>query len=326
MNKKKVTNQNPRLQSRIDIQKPIPSVHDSDLRLLRIFMAVVRNGGFSAAQTELNISQSSISESIGALEVRFGVNLCDRGRSGFRMTQHGVDLHDAAHSLFQDIENFQNRIGEFRNEISGRIFLGIVDGIATIENLSLTRALEVLNIEAPAVDLELRVDSPQSLISGVQNGRYDVAVLPIFRKIPGIASIAINPPVKQSLYCGIGHPMFGLADSAITNEALESTSFAARKHMEGRPYPGKVKYSERAWTNDMECLATLILTGRFIAYLPVPFARLWVNEGSMRILRSKDLSYSANLFLITRVGDCSNATKFLCNCLSSANKIAVAEK
>ena len=35
-------------------------VHDVDLRLLRVFDAVVRSGGFSAAQAELNVGQSTI--------------------------------------------------------------------------------------------------------------------------------------------------------------------------------------------------------------------------------------------------------------------------
>ena len=43
-----------------------------DLRLLRIFSVVVKCGGFTAAQAELNMSQSNISMHISSLEKRLG--------------------------------------------------------------------------------------------------------------------------------------------------------------------------------------------------------------------------------------------------------------
>ena len=54
-----------------------------DVRLLKIFVTTVEAGGFAAAQGELNLSLSTISSHIAALE---GLNqtLCRRGRAGFR--------------------------------------------------------------------------------------------------------------------------------------------------------------------------------------------------------------------------------------------------
>ncbi|HDY6139664.1 TPA: LysR family transcriptional regulator, partial [Pseudomonas aeruginosa] len=42
------------------------NVTDLDLRLLRIFACVVKCGGFTAAQAELNMSQSNISMHIAS--------------------------------------------------------------------------------------------------------------------------------------------------------------------------------------------------------------------------------------------------------------------
>ncbi|PKO81130.1 MAG: LysR family transcriptional regulator, partial [Betaproteobacteria bacterium HGW-Betaproteobacteria-13] len=47
-------------------------LHDVDLRLLRVFDVVVRCGGLSAAQAELNVGQSTISMQLAQLEVRLG--------------------------------------------------------------------------------------------------------------------------------------------------------------------------------------------------------------------------------------------------------------
>ena len=65
------------------------NVTDSDLRLLRVFRAVVACGGFAAAELELNINRSTISRHIKDLETRLGVTLCRRGRGGFALTPEG---------------------------------------------------------------------------------------------------------------------------------------------------------------------------------------------------------------------------------------------
>ena len=54
----------------------------TDLRLLRIFQAVVRHEGFAAAQDELGISPGTISNHIAQLEGRFGVPLVREGPQG----------------------------------------------------------------------------------------------------------------------------------------------------------------------------------------------------------------------------------------------------
>ncbi len=57
----------------------------TDLRLLRVFQAGVRNEGFASAQDELGISPGTISNHIAQLEGRFGIRLCERGRKGFSL-------------------------------------------------------------------------------------------------------------------------------------------------------------------------------------------------------------------------------------------------
>ena len=74
-------------------------LHDVDLKLLRVFVEVVRCGGFSAAQAALNSSQSAISGQMTTLETRLGVKLCDRGRSGFRLTDQGRATYAATQRL-----------------------------------------------------------------------------------------------------------------------------------------------------------------------------------------------------------------------------------
>jgi LysR family transcriptional regulator, transcriptional activator for bauABCD operon len=90
-------------------RKPLPEFTDYDLRLLRVFDAVVRGSGFASAEVLLNKSKSAISIDISSLETRLGVTLCRRGRSGFALTAHGKEIHALAHDLFTQLREFRKR-------------------------------------------------------------------------------------------------------------------------------------------------------------------------------------------------------------------------
>lgn len=81
-------------------------ISNVDLRLLRIFASVVESNGFTAAQLDLNISVSSISTYIAALEERLGVRLCQRGRTGFALTEKGAIIYREAKRLFATLDEF----------------------------------------------------------------------------------------------------------------------------------------------------------------------------------------------------------------------------
>lgn len=49
---------------------------DLDLRLVRVFLAVVDARGITAAEATLGVRQSTISSQLSALEARVGFTLC----------------------------------------------------------------------------------------------------------------------------------------------------------------------------------------------------------------------------------------------------------
>ena len=59
----------------------LSTVTDLDLRLIRVFLAIVDAGGVSAAQDVLGVGQSTISSQLATLETRLDFRLCERGRA-----------------------------------------------------------------------------------------------------------------------------------------------------------------------------------------------------------------------------------------------------
>ncbi len=142
-----------------------------DLRLLRVFMTLVETGGFAEAQIALNLSPSTLSTHLSALERRLGGELCKRGRGGFRVTNFGRSTYAAVKQLFEDIETFEARIGRDRGQLVGRLRLGIVDGIISHPKLALQSALGRFMADAEGVFIELRLGTPQQLEQAVVRRR-----------------------------------------------------------------------------------------------------------------------------------------------------------
>lgn len=91
-----------------------------DLKLLRVFAAVVRHQGFAAAQQELNLSTSAISTYMSQLEAHLGITLCHRGRGGFSLTSKGELFHQEALRLLGELESFERYSASLKGSCGGR--------------------------------------------------------------------------------------------------------------------------------------------------------------------------------------------------------------
>ena len=100
-------------------------VNDVDLRLMRVFKAVIECGGLSAAQTELGVGRSTISRQISDLETRLGLRLCHRGRSGFYLTQQGRQAIEYIDKFLISTEDFASGIASISNQMVGNLEIGM---------------------------------------------------------------------------------------------------------------------------------------------------------------------------------------------------------
>lgn len=287
----------------------------TDLRLLRVFQAVVRHEGFASAQDELGISPGTISNHIAQLEGRFGIRLCERGRKGFSLTEEGVRIHEAAENLLRSIDNFSSIIGSVRGELTGDMHFGTVDAMHTNGDLHLQEALARFNELAPKVTLHLEIASPQDLQQRLLDGRYSLILTPIDDAHPSVNAVPLFEE-KQSLYCGSRHELFTIPDSAITLARLQALPYAARTYMKDSSGPRDLNLRNAATTSHMESLAILIQSGRYVGYLPSHFAASFVERGEMRNLLPGTTSYIDTFYLAHRKDERSRAMQLLFKCLS----------
>ena len=273
----------------------------TDLRVLRVFDAVVRHGGFAAAQAELNVSQPTISNHITALEQRLGVSLCQRGRSGFRLTEKGEMVFAATQRLLRSLDDFSEEVGSLRGRLAGRLNIGLVDCIATDPNSRLHDVIGCFRARPNDVTLCLHQELPQVLQEKVLKGDLHLGVGSFPHKIKGIDYTPLYEEA-HGLYCGRGHPLFDVAESEVDIATLREEPIVSRGYWRDEHRKALGFNNVAAIAYQIEPQLVSVLSGRYIGFLPLHYARSWVESGALQRLCTDEILYVCVFDLILRKG------------------------
>ncbi len=297
------------------------NISDIDLRLLRVFQSVVRYNGFSAAQQHLGLTQATISNHMNQLEERLGMRLCERGRSGFFLTEHGKLVHAAMLDLFGSLESFRSVLGSAKGELIGNLHFGTVDAMYTNPQFNLAAALGEFTKFAPNVFLDLDIATPQALNQGLLSGRYHIVLTP---EQPYPKSMRSVPVMKerQMLYCGIGHPLFETSDATIAPAMLAQFQFAGRSYMNEEEICD-IKFNWASVTAHMESTALLISSGQYIGFLPDHFAERWTRRNLMRALSPDVIAFNDIFHVVFRRKEQNPAAAHFAECIKRQTRMEI---
>lgn len=264
---------------------------DADMRLLRVFKSVVDCGGMAAAELELNIGISTISKHVKDLETRLGLTLCHRGRSGFSTTAEGERIYQETQHLLAATDAFIRGVDEIHQRLGGQINVAVFDKTASNPAAQIGAAIALFTQRAPDVSLNMHVAPINTIEQGIMEGRFQVGIIPVHRSS---ASLSYNELFGETmlLYCGGRHPLFKAEQEPLTWKSLNTYPFAGLGyHSPNMEISQKVRLARKATGFDQESIATLILSGQFLGFLPDHYARSFVEDGLMRPVKSSRFRY-----------------------------------
>ncbi|HWG24180.1 LysR substrate-binding domain-containing protein [Actinospica sp.] len=96
-----------------------------ELRELSAFVAVVEEGGLSAAARRLHMSQPALSQTINGLERELRLKLLDRGSTGTRPTEAGLTLFAEAQAVLARYRQAERAMARLTGDGAGVLRLGI---------------------------------------------------------------------------------------------------------------------------------------------------------------------------------------------------------
>ncbi|WP_170566418.1 LysR family transcriptional regulator [Ruegeria atlantica] len=273
---------------------------DSDIRLLRVFKTVVESGGLSAAEVELNIGKSTISKHITDLELRLGLKLCTRGPAGFALTEDGAKVLQAADHLLVSVSQFRNEVNEIKEQLGGTIRVSLFDQCASNPDSRLARAIHRFNEAAPSVQIELSLEPPNVIETMVISGQLDIGIIALHRPS---TSLNYAPLYGENmfLYCGREHPLFDVPDRRLrTSDLLRYNYVGLSVNSPNLIVGQQLGFRRSAKVQSEQALAILVLSGRYIGYLPDHLAQDFVDQGKMRMVLPGETQYRTRFAAVTR--------------------------
>lgn len=294
---------------------------DMDLRLLRVFKAMVECGGMASAERELNIGISTISRHIKDLETRLGLTLCRRGRAGFALTAEGRGIYEQTLRLLASVEAFRSSVDDLHGRLGGELNVAFVDKTATNPRARLGDAIARFSEAAPDVVLNLHVASLVAVEQGVIDGRFHVGIAPVYRPARSFLGCDLFDETML-LYSGNGHPLFDTPNDKLTWRQLRGHRFAGLGYNSpNMELAHRASLSRKATGFDQEAIATLILSGAYLGFLPDHYAASFESQGLMRAVAPARFRYACRFVaLLRRSPEPSRAALLFRDCLVAAHR------
>lgn len=284
-------------------QTPKPfrgNLSDIDIAALRDFIEIVEAGGITAAQARLGKGKSAISLGLSRLEERLSLRLCERGRSGFRLTEQGQVVHSAAVQLLEEIGRFGDFIGAATRKLEDEITLFCDDSFLFEFGEPLSRAIGRISDRYPDLKLNIRMTSPDQIYASILEGSADLGFTALIRQNDALEVIPVCEE-RMGIFCGRGHPLFARDDADLTPEDLRRHGFVAAEVTQEAEFSEFVRHlSIRAIAPTILSRMLLVLSSRYLGVIPIAFARPWVRSGDVRELRVEGSRTANTCYLIHR--------------------------
>lgn len=143
-----------------------------ELRQLRTLLAIEDVKSFSQAASVLGTVQSNVSAHLARLEDAVGAILVDR-RTG-KLTQEGEAVAMRARRLLSELEAIDSDISALRNDVRGRVRVGM---IGTVARWFVPILMEELGRRHPNVRLEITEGTNTTLEARVHSNSFEFAVM-----------------------------------------------------------------------------------------------------------------------------------------------------
>ncbi|OTG91382.1 LysR family transcriptional regulator [Acinetobacter sp. ANC 3813] len=281
-------------------------VTDFDIKLLKIFKTVCDCHSFSSAESILGISRSAISLHMSDLENRLGIRLCQRGRAGFALTNEGREVLEYIEVLTASIEDFKSKINQMHNHLKGEFNIGIINNLVTMPSGYITNTLGQLAEENAEVVINISMSTLSDIECRVLDNRLHAGAIPQVTPLSGLDYYHLYNE-NSFLYCGQNHPLFEQLSDIHLKDLKKWNAVQPNYAMTSKAVKLHQLLNCTATASDREGIAFLILTGKYLGFLPDHYAKKWVSEGIMRSIFQENLQYSTPICLITRKGKNTNS-------------------
>lgn len=239
-----------------------------NLRVLKMFVEVAQQGGFSRAVHTTNAAQPTISKAVKLIEDEFSIRVFERLADGVRLTDAGKVVYKRALRILAEFEALKAEVAALHGLEMGTLALGLPpvgSGILFSEHMAR------FHIRYPNITVQLQEAGCATLEKAVQNGKLELslALLPVPQVFDWI-EICDEPLV---LLMPKDFPLKGRTQLSL-NEIADSPfiwferGFMLNERIEKICQSRGITLREAMRTGQVEFIITLVAAGIGVAVLP----------------------------------------------------------
>ncbi len=145
-----------------------------EIRVLKYFLMVVREGGINRAAEVLHITQPTLSRQLSQLEEEVGVRLFYRGSRKITLTDEGMLLRRRAEEILSLVDRTEKELAWQEELIEGRIVIGCGE-LAAMQVLS--EIIASFHQQYPLVSYDFFTANADLVKEQMEKGLTDIGVL-----------------------------------------------------------------------------------------------------------------------------------------------------
>lgn len=186
---------------------------------MRFLVALADTENFSRSAALCNVTQSTLSTALKEMEARLGVTVAERNTHSVLMTPIGKALAERAREILAKVADFEATAQAETAAGMTQLRLGV---IPTVGPFLLPRALPGLRAIWPDMQIYLREELTESLLSGLTEGRLDLILIALPHDLPSQVETMLLFEDDYSLATPRAHPLANLS-------RVEGTDLAGRR-------------------------------------------------------------------------------------------------
>ena len=161
---------------------------------LRFVISVAHERNFRRAAAKSFVSQPALSLAIKKIENELGVSIFERNRMGISLTSVGEKIVNQAEKVLSEVDKIKEISLLEKNTQQIQIKLGLIYSIAPYLLPLIIPKLEEINSD---ITLDAEEDITKNLVTKLQDGSLDAAVIALPFDIPGFETITLyDEPFK----------------------------------------------------------------------------------------------------------------------------------
>ncbi|HJA92597.1 MAG TPA: LysR family transcriptional regulator [Candidatus Eisenbergiella merdipullorum] len=145
-----------------------------EIRVLRYFLAVAREGNITAAANYLHLTQPTLSRQLRDLEAELGQQLLIRKSHRVTLTPEGIFLRKRAEEIIAMVDKTEAEFFSMENTITGDIYIG---GGETQAIRQVADVLKELRDSYPGIHYHLHSGNAQDVTDRLDKGLLDFGLL-----------------------------------------------------------------------------------------------------------------------------------------------------